>query len=178
MSRTALLIVDMISSFDFQDGDRLGASARDAVPRMTELARRAREEDVLTAYVNDNFGGWSDTRDDLVESARNSAYADLIEALEPAEDVAFVLKGRHSIFYETPVEHMLREADVDRIVLVGVATEQCILYSALDAYLRRFQVVIPRDAVAHIEPHLADAALEMMEKNLHAEIVTADEVEF
>jgi nicotinamidase-related amidase len=178
MGKTALLIVDMISSFDFEDGDTLAESARDAVPRIADLARRAREEDVLMAYVNDNFGGWSDTRDDIVEGMRNGPYGDLLRELEPADDVAFVLKGRHSIFYETPVEHMLREADVDRIVLTGVVTEQCILYSALDGYLRRFQVVLPRDAVAHIEEHLADAAVEMMEKNLHAEVVTADEVEF
>src|SRR4051795_5036847 len=178
MGRTALLIVDMISSFDFEDGEKVAESAREAVPNITELARRARDEGVPIAYVNDNYGGWSDTRDDLIERMRAGQYSELLEPLTPAEDVAFVLKGRHSIFYGTPVEHMLREEGVDRIVMTGVVTEQCILYSALDAYLRHFQVVVPRDAVAHIEPHLAEAALEMMEHNLHAEVVEADEVDF
>jgi nicotinamidase-related amidase len=178
MGRTALLIVDMISSFDFEDGEKVAESAHEAVPHITDLARRARDEGVPIAYVNDNYGGWSDTRDDLIERMRAGQYSELLEPLTPAEDVAFVLKGRHSIFYGTPVEHMLREEGVDRIVMTGVVTEQCILYSALDAYLRHFQVVVPRDAVAHISEHLAEAALEMMESNLHAEVVDADEVDF
>lgn len=88
------------------------------------------------------------------------------------------MKGRHSIFYGTAVEHLLRELGVERIVLAGQVTEQCILYSALDAYLRDFAVVVPRDAVAHIHRHLAEAALEMMGRNLHAEITEAAEVRF
>jgi nicotinamidase-related amidase len=109
MGRTALLIVDMISSFDFEDGEKLAESAHHAVPNIVELVRRMHEE------------------------------------------------------------------DVDRVVLTGVVTEQRILYSALDAYLRHFQVVVPRDAVAHISERLAEAALEMMQRNLHAEVTTAAE---
>jgi nicotinamidase-related amidase len=62
---------------------------------------------------------------------------------------------------------------VDRIVLIGQVTEQCILYSALDAYIRHFDVAVPRDAVAHIHEHLAEAALELMEVNMDAEICAA-----
>ena len=89
-----------------------------------------------------------------------------------------MVKARHSIFYETPLEYLLREHEVERIVLVGQVTEQCILYSALDAYIRHFEVTVPRDAVAHIHEDLADAALEMMELNMRAEVCTADECRF
>jgi nicotinamidase-related amidase len=58
-------------------------------------------------------------------------------------------------------------------VLIGQVTEQCILYSALDAYIRHFDVVVPRDAVAHIHSHLADASLELMELNMDADICDA-----
>ena len=55
-------------------------------------------------------------------------------------------------------------------MLVGQVTEQCILYSALDAYVRHFAVAVPRDAVAHIHEELADAALRMMERNMSADV--------
>jgi len=129
-------------------------------------------------YVNDNAGEWSASREELVERMGASDHADMLEELRPGRDTAFVMKGRHSIFYGTAVEHLLRELGVERIVLAGQVTEQCILYSALDAYLRDFAVVVPRDAVAHIHPHLAEAALEMMERNLHAEVTEAADVRF
>jgi nicotinamidase-related amidase len=64
------------------------------------------------------------------------------------------------------------------VVLVGQVTEQCILYSALDAYIRHLEVYVPRDAVASIHPHLAEAALELMERNMGADVCDAADVEF
>jgi nicotinamidase-related amidase len=154
-AETALIVVDMVSTFEFEDGDRLAESAREVVPRIVELVERATDADVPVVYVNDNFGHWSMTREDLVERMAQGPYAEMLEPLRPARDMAFLVKGRHSIFYGTSTEHLLREADVSRIVLTGQVTEQCILYSALDAYLRHFEVVVPRDAVAHIHAHLA-----------------------
>ena len=87
----------------------------------------------------------------------------------------FLVKARHSAFYATLLEYVLESEGVGRVVLTGQATEQCILYTALDAYVRHFQVTVPRDAVAHIHEHLAGSALEMMERNMHAEITNADE---
>jgi nicotinamidase-related amidase len=72
------------------------------------------------------------------------------------------------------LEYLLETQELGRLILTGQATEQCILYSALDAYVRHFSVTVPRDAVAHIHDHLADAALEMMERNMRAQITTSD----
>jgi nicotinamidase-related amidase len=142
---------------------------------MRELVERAREEDVLTIYVNDNFGAWNSNRDELLETAMRSQYKHLVEPLAPGDETLFVVKARHSIFFQTPLEYLLQQEDVSRIVLLGQVTEQCILYSALDAYVREFDVVVPRDAVAHIHDDLAEAALRMMEVNMSAEICTADD---
>src|SRR5918998_340386 len=89
------------------------------------------------------------------------------------DDADFVIKARHTIFYMTPLEYLLSQKQVGRVVLAGQVTEQCILYSALDAYIRHLDVVVPRDAVAHIHEHLADAALELMERNMAADLCTA-----
>ena len=128
---------------------------------------------MLTIYVNDNFGAWKSDRDELVKAATDGRFAHLVEPIVPAPDALFVVKARHSIFFQTPLEYLLGSYDVDQLVLTGQATEQCILYSALDAYVRHLEVVVVRDAVAHIHERLAEAALEMMERNMRAEIRSA-----
>jgi nicotinamidase-related amidase len=175
--KTALIVIDMINSYDHPDADKLTKSVEEALPKMVDLVERAADEDVTTIYVNDNFGAWNSNREELVESALEGEYKELVEPIRPEKDTAFVVKARHSIFFETPLSYLLTENDVERVVLVGQATEQCILYSALDAYIRHFEVAIPRDAVAHIHEHLADAAFEMMEINMDAEIADAESIE-
>jgi nicotinamidase-related amidase len=96
-----------------------------------------------------------------------------VQPIAPREPVPFVAKGRHSIFYQTAVDHLLRTKGVQRIVLTGQVTEQCILYSALDAYIRGYDISVPPDAVAHIDSELANAALAMMERNMHADLAPA-----
>ena len=177
MSRTALVIVDMLSSYDFPDGEKLRESVADSLPAMTELIDRARAEGVLTVYVNDNYGNWNSDREELLRTAMAGQAPELVEPIAPRPDDLFVVKARHSIFYGTPLEYLLSQEEVDRLVLVGQVTEQCIVYSALDAYIRHLEVCVPRDAVAHIHQHLADASLEMMQLNMGAEICLASEVE-
>jgi nicotinamidase-related amidase len=126
--------------------------------------------------VNDNYGDWNSSSEELAREAMDGRHPELVEPLLPRDDDAFVIKARHSVFYSTPLEYLLQTMGVGRIVLTGQATEQCILYSALDGYVRHFEVVVPRDAVAHIHHDLADAACEMMERNMHAEVVHAAKV--
>jgi nicotinamidase-related amidase len=171
--RSAVVVVDMLNHYDHEDADRLMPSVRTALPAMRELLARAQAQDVPIVYVNDNHGDWSACRPDLVERALKGRAPELVEAIAPPPDVGFVVKARHSIFYQTQLEYLLRQAELDRIVLVGQVTEQCILYSALDAYVRHFEVAIPRDAVAHIHEDLAAAALRMMERNMSADIAAA-----
>jgi nicotinamidase-related amidase len=175
MSRTALIVVDMLNSYEHADAEKLTRSVEETLPAMARLLERAADDDVLTIYVNDNFGSWNSNRDELVETVLGGKFAHLVEPIAPKDETLFVVKARHSIFYQTPLEYLLQENEIDRVVLIGQVTEQCILYSALDAYIRRFQVVVPRGAVAHIHEHLADAALELMEVNMDVELCTVDD---
>lgn len=170
---SAVVVVDMLNPYEHEDAERLMASVRAALPAMRQLVARAREQDVPVVYVNDNHGDWSACRPELVERALRGRAPELVEPIAPPPDAAFVVKARHSIFYETQLEYLLRQAEIDRIVLVGQVTEQCILYSALDAYVRHFAVAVPPDAVAPIYENLAGAALQMMERNMRADIAAA-----
>lgn len=166
----------MINAYDFEDAERLRASVAEALPRMVALVERAREHDVRTIYVNDNCGDWQKGRAELVDEVLSGEFPDLVEPIAPGDDVDFVVKARHSIFYETPLEYLLRQGEIERLILVGQVTEQCILYSALDAYIRHFEVIVPPDAVAHIHEDLAEAALRMMAVNMAADLTPAAEL--
>ena len=178
MSRPALIVIDMINSYDHEDADLLVPSARRVVPVIRKLIDRARAVDVEVIYVNDNLGRWRSQMDDVVRAAVRGPHPDLVEAVSPDERSLFVVKARHSIFYQTPLEFLLGQQGISHIVLCGQVTEQCVLYSALDAHIRKIDVTVARDAVAHIDPDLADAALRMMERNLGATVMDADEVDF
>jgi nicotinamidase-related amidase len=175
MPRSALIVIDMLNAYEHDDAEPLTRSVERALPQMRALIERAQREDVLTIYVNDNFGAWNSDRDELVRTALAGRFPHLVEPLTPSEDTLFVIKARHSIFFQTPLEYLLAQEDVERIVLIGQVTEQCILYSALDAYIRHLSVVVPNDAVAHIHADLAEPALRMMEVNMAAEVCPADE---
>ena len=84
-----------------------------------------------------------------------------------------IKKVRHSAFYSTPLSYLLSRIGTKRLILTGQVTEQCILYTALDAYVRHIPVLIPTDAVAHIDAELGKAALTMMEQNMEAELTLA-----
>jgi nicotinamidase-related amidase len=170
VSKTGLLVIDMINGYDFPDAEKVVASAEKAVPVIKELIEDA---DGPVIYVNDNFGHWRSNRDELVDEALRGEHRHLVEPITPDEGSLFVVKARHSIFYQTPLEYLLSQEEIDRVVLTGQVTEQCILYSALDAYIRHLEVRVPSDAVAHIHEDLAEAALKMMERNMSADVSPA-----
>ncbi|HWC09057.1 MAG TPA: isochorismatase family cysteine hydrolase [Solirubrobacterales bacterium] len=174
--KTALLIVDMLNPYEHEDSERLAEHVAAALPGVEALIDRARELELPTVYVNDNFGDWNSSSEELAERAREGAHPELVEPILPAAGASFVIKARHSTFYETPLEYLLDQMGVDRLVLSGQVTEQCILYSALDAHVRHFKVAIATDAVAAIHDHLAEAALEMADRNLSAELGRANEL--
>jgi nicotinamidase-related amidase len=178
MAQSALIVIDMINTYDHDDAALLIPSVQESLPGVTRLLHRARELDVPVIYVNDNFGQWRSHHGEILETALKGPHADLVRPIAPDDASLFVVKARHSAFYETPLGYLLTQQGVDHIVLCGQVTEQCVLYSALDAHIRHLRVTVARDAVAHIHPDLAEAALRMMERNMGARISTAEDVRF
>jgi nicotinamidase-related amidase len=173
---SALIVVDMLNSYEHEDADELTKSVETIVEPLSDLIARAGEGGAELIYVNDNYGDWNSSQEELAERALKGARPDLVEPLLPPERADFVIKARHTIFYMTPLEYLLGQKDIGHLVLAGQVTEQCILYSALDAYVRHFEVSVPRDGVAHIHESLAESALEMMERNMSAEITSCADV--
>ena len=166
----------MLNSYEHDDADALTKNVEAVVEPLRGLIARAEDDGAEIIYVNDNYGDWNSSQEELAKKALDGARPDLVEPLLPPDGADFVIKARHTVFYMTPLEYLLGQKDVDHLVLAGQVTEQCIIYSALDAYVRHFEVSIPRDGVAHIHENLAKASLEMMERNMDAEITSCADV--
>jgi nicotinamidase-related amidase len=174
MSDTAVLVVDMLNTYRHPDAEQLIPNVAKIIDSLADLVRRAHDsDDVDLVYVNDNYGDFSTEFSDIVDSARHGARPDLVDPIVPPEGSRVVTKVRHSAFYSTPVANLLKRLGSKRLILIGQVTEQCILYSALDAYVRHIPVVIPIDAVAPLDAELGAAALTMMERNMSAELMLA-----
>lgn len=174
MPDTAVLVIDMMNTYRHPDAELLIPNVADIIDPLAALITRARDrDDVDLIYVNDNYGDFTAQPSDLVQSALQGERPDLVKPVAPQPDFRFVSKVRHSAFYASPLAYLLSRLNTKRVILTGQVTEQCILYSALDAYIRHFDVIVPRDGVAHIDSDLGQAALRMMESNMGAELVDA-----
>jgi nicotinamidase-related amidase len=174
MSETAVLVIDMLNAYRHEDAELLVPNVTDIIDPLAGLIAKARDrDDVDLIYVNDNYGDFAADHDDIVRSALEGERPDLVKPIVPDKDCRFLTKVRHSAFYATALGYLLGRLETQRLILTGQVTEQCVLYTALDAYVRHHPVVVPRDAVAHIDGELADAALKMMERNMSAYIATA-----
>jgi nicotinamidase-related amidase len=164
----------MLNAYRHEDADALADSVADIVAPLADLIDRARDRDGIDViYVNDNYGDFTAGRDAIVQQALDGVHPELVKPIVPDTSWPFLEKVRHSAFYSTSLDYLLNRLRTKRVILAGQVTEQCILYSALDAYVRHFEVVVPSDAVAHIDADLGEAALRMMERNMRAAVVPA-----
>lgn len=173
MSRLAVIVIDMLNPYRHDDADVLAEHVSGILEPMRTLIGGTQRADADLVYVNDNYGDFVATRHDLVDNALAGKRPDLIEPILPPEGADFVTKVRHSAFYSTSLEYLLRQREIETVVLAGQVTEQCILYTALDAYVRHFSIRIACDAVAPIDSELGDAALRMTERNMQAKLLEA-----
>jgi nicotinamidase-related amidase len=149
-SRTALLLIDFMNPLDFDGGAALGRRALPAAMRTAALKARLARKGVPAIYCNDNFGHWESEFRAVVEWCRGlgGAPARLAALLAPQRRDHSVLKPRHSAFFGTPLEFLLAELRVSRLVLTGLAADNCIVFTAHDAYLRQYRLWVPADCVA------------------------------
>jgi nicotinamidase-related amidase len=175
----ALVLVDVINDLEFPDGDAL---ARHAVPMARRLAAfkaRARAARIPAIYVNDNFGKWQSDLTRLLEHSlgtENRGRA-MVEQLRPADDDYFVLKPKHSGFYSTTLDILLDYLGAKTLVITGVATNICVLFTAHDAYLRDLHVVVPGDCSAANDEETHRRALDHMRVVLHADTRPSTEID-
>lgn len=166
----ALLLIDVINDFDFPGADQLLRYARPMARNLLRLKRRAYQAGVPVIYVNDNFGRWkSDFRRTLDHCARNGRGRDVVKLLRPQENDYFVLKPKHSGFFSSALDTLLRYLQTRTLILTGIAGNFCVLFTANDAYMRDFHLFVPSDCTVSNTKRENDSALRLMKKFLKAD---------
>ena len=171
-AEAALILIDVINDLEFEGAEALLESALPMAERIAELKKRAKQAGIPVIYVNDNFGRWQSNFNKQLEHCLddNVRGKPLAELLKPDEDDYFVLKPKHSGFYSTTLDTLLDYLRVKTLILTGIAANICVLFTANDAYMRDFKLVIPSDCVASNTVEENRYALEQMEKVLKADI--------
>lgn len=177
---TALLLIDLINDFEFPRGDELFAQALPMAPRIAALKKRARAAGIPAVYVNDNFGRWQSKFADIVDHCLRDGVRGrpLVEQLIPDDRDYFVLKPKHSGFYQTPLELLLKHFGTQRLILTGVSTNSCVLFTANDAYMRDIELVVPEDCVAACNAKEHTFAMEQLKNMLKADVRPSTEIDF
>ncbi|MGN6544531.1 MAG: cysteine hydrolase family protein [Aureliella sp.] len=179
-SPVALLLIDVINDLDFDRGEQLLEHALPMAERIAELKRQAKQANVPVVYVNDNFGRW---RSDFHAQVKHCLRPDcrgkpLAELLRPEQDDYFVLKPKHSGFFSTTLDTLLEYLEVELVVLTGLASNICVLFTANDAYMRDLRLFVPRDCVAANTKADNEHAIEQMEQVLKADTRPSSELSF
>lgn len=173
MSRELLLIVDMITAWDYPGAEEVAENAGGAVSAIAHL-KQIMGGEAMIAYANDLEDSFHGSRDAAVTIAMQGERPDLVGPILPDNADSFIHKGQHSAFYGTPLAHLLKVSGVENIVLTGQVTEQCILYTAIDAHVRGYEITVPVDAVVSRSAHLGAAALEMISTHMNGRLTTSD----
>ena len=168
--RDALVVIDLLQRFDHADGDALLASVRERLPGLRAVLDGARADGLPVVYVNDLDGRWDSDAPALVRDALAGPGGDVLAELAPREGDRLLLKPRYSVFDHTPLVILLRELEVERLLLAGAATEMCVVQSAIDARELGFKVTILARACATTDPELERLAFEYAERVVGARV--------
>lgn len=177
-SPVVLLLVDVMNDFAFPEARQLLKHALPAAKKIAALKSRLRRKKIPAVYVNDNFGRWRSDFKSQVERciAEESLGAPVARMLVPAEDDYFVLKPKHSGFYASSLEVLLESLGAKKLIITGFAADICVLFTANDAYMRDYEVMVPADCIAAETTAAKQRACQQMKRFLRADIRSSDKL--
>jgi nicotinamidase-related amidase len=177
-SETALLIVDVINDLDFPEANQLLRYAPAMARKIAALKKRAKKAGIPALYINDNFGRWRSDLRLLVEHCRKGKARAIVDVLRPEEDDYFVLKPKHSGFFSSTLETLLRYLGARELIITGIAGNYCVLFTANDAYMRDYKLRVPADCTISNTARENREALTLMRKYLRADTRVSAKIKF
>ncbi|WP_053217680.1 isochorismatase family cysteine hydrolase [Virgibacillus senegalensis] len=168
--KTAIVIVDIINDFDFPEGDKLLKNTKKILPNLKKLKEYAHEQSIPFIYVNDHYGIWQSDFQKVSDYCRNEQNKQIIDQMQPASDNYFLIKPKHSGFYGTALESLLKELNIAHIIIGGIAGDFCVLFTANDAHMREYSISVPKNCIASNEDQQNERALALMSEKLGADI--------
>jgi nicotinamidase-related amidase len=179
-SIAALLLIDVINDLDFKGNAGLLRAAPVLARAIARLKRRAKSAGIPVIYVNDNFGKWqSDLKTQIAHCLKDDVPGrNFVKRVLPDHDDYFVLKPKHSAFFSTTLDTLLRYLQTKTLILAGISADRCVLFTANDAYLRDYNLFVPSDCVASNTARDNRIALQLMKRLLHADIRPSSKLNF
>lgn len=180
VSATALLLIDVINDLAFEGSEALVEQAEPMSLRLAALKRRAVAAGIPAIYINDNFGQWrSDFRQTVAHCTKASSPGRLVSRrLRPTARDYFVLKPKHSGFFDTTLDTLLKTLDIRRAIITGIAGNICVLFTANDAYMRDLTLYAPADCIVSNTPTDNEHALRQIETVLKGTLATSTRLVF
>ena len=178
-SAAALLLIDVINDLDFEQADALLRQGLPMAHHLAALKAKAARLQIPIVYVNDNFGHWKSDFRHIVERccSEDSRGAEISRMLRPAEPDYFVLKPKHSGFYATTLDVLLENLHAETLILTGIAANICVLFTANDAYMRDYNIVVPSDCVAANTAEEREYSLRQIKNVLKGDIRESTEID-
>lgn len=169
-AKSALIIIDMMNPFDFEHGKILAKKTYDILTPIKQLKNYFTENKLPIIYVNDHYQLWQANLEKIIGHCQNALNDSILQEIMPSETDYFLIKPKHSAFYGTALNTLLHQLHVDTLVLTGIAGNICVLFSANDAYMREYSLIIPSNCIASVNEDDQNYALTMMRNVLKADI--------
>lgn len=167
---TAVVFIDIINDFNFEDGEKLLSNTKEILPNLKKLKQYALKNKFSVIYVNDHYGVWQTSFQKISALCKNHHNEDIINEMLPEEEDYFLIKPKHSGFFQTALASLLRELNATHVIFAGIAGNICVLFTANDAHMREFSIHVPKNCIASNEVHENEQALNLMKIVLSADI--------
>lgn len=168
MTKKALLLIDLLNSFDFSHGDILADKTKSMIPTILKLKQSFYERNEPIIYINDHYNLWEADIKRIVQEVSNPTSKPIIDSFYPNKNDYFLIKPKHSAFYGTALQTLLHQLKVTHLVLAGIAGNICVLFTANDAYMREYPIHVPENTIASVSDEDQTYALRMMTNVLKA----------
>ncbi|MEK4197801.1 MULTISPECIES: isochorismatase family cysteine hydrolase [Cytobacillus] len=168
--KTALIIIDMINDFQFKHGKVLAKKALKMTTSINLIRTHFHQHKLPVIYINDHYKLWKADIEEIMAYCNNPISAPILQTIKPSSEDYFLIKPKHSAFYGTALHTLLNQLAIDKLIMVGLAGNICVLFSANDAYMREYKLHIPANCIASNDDHDNENALIMMKDVLKANI--------
>ena len=174
-SERVLLLVDFINPLNFPGSEQIGAPALEAARATAGLKEQLTGAGVATIYANDNYGVWQSDFHTLVSAClgMTGPPGEIARLLYPQAQDLTILKPRHSAFFASPLDLLLKEMQAQELIICGLATDICVQLTAMDAFLREYRIWVPADCNAAESPEAKENAMAYMASILRCEVAPA-----
>jgi nicotinamidase-related amidase len=176
------LIIDMVKD-NFDDSHPLPITplAREIIGPINRVIRFFRQEAWPIVFSTDAFH-----EEDFIFTGRMKPHslagtegAEVIDELDRQSDDLWLPKPRFSAFFNTGLEDRLHQGRVTLCAVAGIATNFCVLVTALDALCHGFKSVLLEDCTAASSREIHDNTLDIYRRNpLHPlfQVITSSQM--